>query len=786
MQADIELGETAMTSNDHVKSAQRLFAKAMLGLSISLPLAAQAQQGIEEIIVTARKNSESLISVPVAISAITAESIELRGIRGYDQLNDFVPGLRYENSAANRNDRGFHTFTMRGMYPGDSPNRQAVTAFVDGVPIPGGAIPGLSEIERVEIVKGPQSAYFGRSTFAGAINFITREPGSTFKGAITTSVASHGTFETNGNVELPIAADKMAARISTRYYKTSGRFDNFGRTGKLGAQETWSGALNLLAQPTDDLKLRGYFTTWRDKDGPSAQGALTEADYNCTAGGNGRAVNGLNYICGGIGSVPLNRIAQNTTPPVAPSVLTSGLVVQPDGFITELGLHRNAYQANLIGDYSIGDYTLTAAFGKNHNRWAAVTDTYNRPPEATNYYSTVYLPYDINNWSGEVRLASPSTERFQFLLGGNHYSESIFFQVRASRPPAGGPLTTLTVATDYLAHTDGIFGSASYDITDALTLNAEARYQWDKIKHIQRVVNGFFAERTFKSFSPRVILNYEIDDTTNAYVSYARGTRPGTFNINFLSLSAFAQQQISTQFSVPLAVPEEKLTTYEAGLKGDFLDRRLRLLAAAYYGQWRDRQINQNLSFFATPTATTLSTNTFTLANGSTNLWGLELEGTFKATDHLTFEGTLDWAATSIRATSCTECVAISGVLNPVGNRMERYPAYSGTMGMTYEQPVVGEWNGTFHIDYVYTGRQYETAANKTWLKPSHRFNAKIGVTDEVFNIEAFGKNIFDSKVPSNILRNGNPNALATQGLNLIILAPPEGQTFGVRAGVRF
>src|SRR5690349_21685343 len=104
---------------------------ALVLLAVAVPASAQQTAGIEEITVTARKVGERLIDVPVAITALTSESIGARGITGFNELNDFVPGLRYENSAANRNDRGFHTITMRGMYPGDSPNRQAVTAFVD-------------------------------------------------------------------------------------------------------------------------------------------------------------------------------------------------------------------------------------------------------------------------------------------------------------------------------------------------------------------------------------------------------------------------------------------------------------------------------------------------------------------------------------------------------------------------------------------------------------------------------------------------------------------------------
>ena len=94
----------------------------------------------------------------------------------------------------------------------------------------------------------------------------------------------------------------------------------------------------------------------------------------------------------------------------------------------------------------------------------------------------------------------------------------------------------------------------------------------------------------------------------NFYASIARGTRPGVFNSNFTALSAFAQSQVSAQVSVPIAVPEEELATYEIGIKGDFLERRLRLLSAIYYGEWRDRQINQNIPYLATPGATTTQT----------------------------------------------------------------------------------------------------------------------------------------------------------------------------------
>jgi iron complex outermembrane recepter protein len=757
------------------------------------PPAATADQsgGLDAIVVTARKVGENLIDVPLAITALSADDLDKRGIANFQDLNDFVPGLRYQNSAANRNDRGFHTITMRGMYPGDSPNRQAVTVFVDGVPIPGGAIPGLTDVQQVEVVKGPQSAYFGRSTFAGAINFITRPPSLTdFGGSIEASYASYSTVDVQASIEGPIIQDRLGIRLSGRYFDTAGQYDNFGYSGKLGSRNTQSLAVGIHAKPIDDLTIRGYFTYWEDSDGPSAQAALTEQDYNCNAGGNGRAVGGLNYICGGIAAAPTNRMSQNIIPAgiVDFTPITSRFPGLPSDFIDHHGLERSEYQANLNIDYSLGDYTLAGTFGANRNRWVALTETYNRPPDGTGYYSTVMLPYNITNKSAELRLSSPADKRFSFLLGGNYYQESIYFMTVAFRPGAGGvpTVSNLTQPSDYRAKTFGLFGSASYELLDGLKLSAEARYQWDTINHVVRIPGGADLEETFKSFSPRVILNYEFAPSASAYVSWARGTRPGTFNLTLTTLSQFALDQIQSQFDVPTAVPEETLNMFEAGIKGEFFDRRLRVLATAYYGLWRDRQINQNIAFRPTPTSTTVTTNTFTLANGKTDLWGLELESSFRATDALSFDATFNWAHTRIVEASCTECVAINGVLNPVGNSMERYPEFSGTFAANYDAPISDRWSLISRVDAIYTGRQYATAANVAWLKPSVRVNARIGIRNDTYSLEIFGRNVFDNKRPTNILRNANPNSNPAQGLNLIILAAPERATVGVRGTARF
>ena len=745
-----------------------------------------------DIVVTARKRGESILQVPVAITALTAQGLAARGIRDLNGLNDFVPGLRYENSAANRNDRSFTTITMRGMYPGDSPNRPGAGVFLDGVSIPGGTLPGLTDIERVEVVKGPQSAYFGRATFAGAINFITAAPSLTeFKGNLSGSYESYGTTEDSVSIEGPIITDRLAIRLTGRHYHTDGQYKNEGYGGRLGERETNSFGASIIAKPIDALTIRGYYSRWKDDDGPSAQGVLTEADYNCNAGGNGRAVNGLNYVCGGIGNINSAMLSQNTISGNNGNftqLTNSGHGVLPADYLTHLGLRRNEYQANSTATLDLGNYTVAGSVGKNRNDWAIITDTYDRAPDGHNYYSSVYLPYHIKNVSSELRVSTNGTGPFKAMLGGNYYHESIFFEGRALRPNAAGvpTITQLSQPTDYLATTYGIFGSASYDFTRKLTLSTEGRYQWDTIHHHIYTVGGFDQQKTFGSFNPRVILNYKITPLISLYTSFAKGTRPGTFNSNLTSFTAAQQAQLVANAggSIPTAVPEETLKTYEVGVKGEFFDRRLRVLADGYYGQWRHRQINQNIAY--TTASNTTSTATFTFPNGSTDLWGIEAEATLKITRDLTFDSTFNWAHTKVLYTVCAECVAINGVSDPVGNSMERYPEFSGTAGISYSHPVFGDWNGTARLDYIYTGKQYATEANVAYLKAANRFNMNIGVENAKYRLEFFGRNIFNNKVPSNILRNANPFSGVSEGANLIVLAAPEKASFGVRGSVKF
>lgn len=749
---------------------------------------AQSDGGVGDIIVTARKQDESIIQAPVAITALSAEALDARGIANYSDLSDFVPGLRYQNQSVNRNDRGYTFFTVRGMFSGTpSPDRQGASVFMDGVPIGGGAVSGLTDVAQVEVIKGPQSAYFGRATFAGAINFITRAPGFEPQMRANLSYGSYDTTELKVSAEGGLIDDILSARISGRVYHTAGQYKNAGYGGRLGAQDTRSIAGTLNFTPTPDLNIRAYANYWEDRDGAPASGGLQPEDFNC------RTATNVAFYCGALSSSRPNRltqqvnVGQNIINQVNGAIPPSQAVLKP-GFIDYFGVKRNAIQTHVLADWTFADgYTLSANGAYLHDQWGYITDTGFRDgrEQANPFFGTRpgVLPYfsrtvggqtDLTNHSTEVRLASPTDRAFNWLIGVNYFRQRNSIATSAF---ANSGFSQAVPATTYSADTYAIFGSAAIDITEQLNFSLEGRYQWDQIGQVVPSRNINY-EGENKSFNPRAILRYEFNRDSSIYLSYARGTRPGQFNATLLALPQVVQDQVQNQLNVPTTVGPEKIQMGEFGLKGNFFDRRLRLLAAAYYGRWTDKHINQNI-VYSNPTPQTVRV---VVPGGEVELYGVELEGTFQASDALTLEGTLSYAETKIKNTQCAECSLLTGNANPVGNRLPQYSAWTGSASATYSRPLSGSINGFARIDYLYTGRQYESEANLAWIKPSHRANLRFGVEDGQLSFELFGENIFNNKIPTAIAY--NPDTYS--GTPSLSFSPARRRVIGARMGVEF
>jgi iron complex outermembrane receptor protein len=747
------------------------------------PVAAQAADApaaedapSNEILVTARKRNESLADIPLAVSALTADGLSERGVTNTTQLNDFVPGFRVLPAPGSNTARTFSSFVMRGMNPNTlHPDRQNVGVFIDGISIGGaGMVPGLNNVERVEVVKGPQSAYFGRATFGGAVNYVTKAPSLTdYSGGVDVTVSSRGSTDQRLYVEAPIIADRLSVRVDGQREVFKSGYKNYGYGGDLGDQKSKSYSVTVLAKPIDALSIRGFFTEWENNDGPNATEYLTPAYRNCNPAGAAA----ITYFCGGYGGQSASTIAQNTT--VSASVLAtlkSRDEVLGDDFPAELGLKRLAHFGYINGDLDLPHgFTLSGYYAFHRSRYQSVIDAGQRYDDQSRY-SVSLTSWDIDNDIAEMRLASDVNRPLKVMVGVNYFRQNTFADSIVYR---NNVFTTSLAPQGQNTKTYGVFGSVSYDITDRLSVSAEARQQQDKIETY--VINGISLSGKTNSFSPRAIIDYKLTRDLTTYVSYSQGTRPSQFNTSVYSLSAADQAAVLGQSSVPKLVPEEKIKMTEIGLRGDLFDRRVTILADAYYGWWRDRQAQSTITYNRA-SDNALTSVIAILPNGKVDVYGAEVELTVRPTDRLTLDGSFAYNETEIKYSVCPECVGINGIRNNVDNRLPGYAAVTGSAGATYTVPISNDWEGFGRVDYVYTGRMYETEANAAYLKPGHRVNARIGAHNDLYRVELFAINLFDSKTPLGISRATD----TYNGASTLAFAPAPRRTVGVRLALEF
>ncbi len=741
--------------------------------------------GVEEVVVQARKKKENLLKVPVSVSVLSAKQMQLRSVHGVDGISDTTPGFHSTDQTVARNDRGFTLYTIRGIVSGVTSTRPGVTLFMDGTPIAGGNISGITDVDHVEVIKGPQSAYFGRSTFAGAINFITVPPSDYWHGAIDVEYGSYGTTDDTITEQGPLIPGLLDVRASYHHYSTTGEYNDQLEAGvKLGERNTDSGTIEFHATPSPDLTMNFFYNKWDDDDGPSAQSELGAGNVNCNPAGG----SGAGYTCGKIGIAPTSgflydtlQTAQNLVGEVAQSNEgTSPFTnaVSPS-ILDTIGLARRAYQMHVNFTYDIAGsgYTIAGNVARDENDWMEIqgpigernlniSDPFYGVVSGAPKYDTdaINAAATDDDFSAELRLSSPQTGRFKWTVGTNYYEQKSYLSTTAELEFGPAAFVDDTASN---AYTVGVFGSASYDILHNLTLIVEGRGQWDTLRSYILGTDLSY-EATYPSFSPRFILSYRPIDEVMLYTSFSRGYRPGEFNTDYATATTSEREQIAKIVpSVATAVPQEKLNMLEAGFKAQFFQDKVRILADAYYGDWSNYHITDEVPVEIGDVANTVQT---VFAGGRILLHGVEAEATYRVTHDLTLEGTFDWADTNIRNDVCSACVLINGVANNRGNTLPSYPTFTGTLSATYSHPLWNEdYIGFAHADYLYTGKQYADDTNLTYIGSNNRLNIQVGMRKGPYELALVGTNITNSKTPIAI---GDTNDAFVANRENVILSP--------------
>ena len=767
-----------------------------------------AYAAMQEIVVTARKRDENILEVPFAISAFSEQDLQRADLKDFADLSLFTPGLTYQNAAISRMDRGTPNIIIRGLnVQSTSGSSDGALLFIDGAPIFGGEIGSFIDIERVEVLRGPQTAYFGRNTLSGAINLVTKDPGEELGGSVGVEYGSYETSDLQGTFEGSIVPEKLAFRVSGRRTDKGGQYvNNFNGKREIGEQLSQSIVGTLVWKPTDTIKLkvRGAYSELEDAPAPGFRFGTSFA--NCDPDGNGS----VNQICGNAPSIDIAKAeigAQNAFDPAyfnnanfvqnvinvysffsdnAASLAPNGVRSEAVGggvIVEKMGLAKRIESASFDATIDLpGDMTFNWISAYSETKNSNVSDENTLP--RSNTFSGGGVLADIfivdrfdKNQSHEARILSGSEQRLRWLGGINYITND---NMNSCVGGIFGAPYSATCRPIQEVSTLGVFGGLYFDLTDKWTISGELRFQNDEIS----IPSGGI-KVDFDNVGGRLTAEYALQDDVMLFANYARGFRPGGFNSIVTTLTPGEAAELEANTGAGLDVDPEQLDQIELGVKGAWLDSRLQGSAAIYWGKIIDQQNSQVGQYTRESDGLTQTVNVDTNI-GQIDLYGLELEGAFQATDELAFQGSFAWNYTEYAKGECRLCVsrgAQVGLSDHLGNQLRWVPEYTASFVTAYERPVFGGGlNGFARAEVLFESTKYASEANLLETGDRTLVNLRLGVDQEVYRVEFYVTNLLDNDTYYNVNQSSD---LDTFG-NGWLVGLPDRRAFGIRATLNY
>jgi outer membrane receptor protein involved in Fe transport len=725
---------------------------------------ASSSDKLDEIVVTARKREESLLDVPLSVTALTAADLERAAVTEIRDITRLTPSFNFPDLGA----RYIDSPVIRGV-PGNDADatKQSASFFVDGIYVSGSITSlNMDDVQRVEVIKGPQSALFGRATFAGAINFISKEPTNDYAGRLSATGAEDSEYELTASHSGPLVDDRLYYRVNGRYWTRGGEYRNAGlpRGLEIGDQATWNLGGSLLWRPTEAVRVKARAEFSHDDDGPAPIHKKTRADQNCTFNRPTPPLT-VAYICGPISFDP-NRVGG-----VFDELIAEGI---------DPGLQRDLLRSSLQVDWDFGPATLSGILAYNdedmQRNWDVVFDLvknpfFNGPGPFGGAVPGTSGAQIVNDWqfrdtSLELRLASNGDGRLSWIVGAFATElNQLFGRTRGA--------VALDRPNRRKVEGRAVFAQAGLRVTDTLRFSAEARYQEEKLQRLDATTRavlvlggGVLADETYNAFLPRVTLDWKPAPNVTLYAQYAEGNKPGDFN---------TAANVPAEFVV---LDEEDLEAFEVGAKASLLDGRLSGAVALYKYDLSNQQLRD-----VTPTFQILTRNT-----GASESRGAELELTWLATDALTLRTALGYVDSEfVNNPQDQRNLTIRGTGNANGLVPRNTPAFTAALVADYEAPLSGDRYWFLRGDYSYRSKIFADETNVNWGEPLELVNVRLGLRTDAWRAELFAKNLFDADEP---IRVGNASDFSTfpaGGVPEVVSAiPVRGRQVGVRVSYDF
>jgi len=677
-----------------------------------------------EIVVTAQKRSENLQKVPIAMTALGRDTLTQKNVTQVTDLGKYVPGL----TVTAYNGSGFPEFTLRGIGAG-SFNKNTVSTvavYLDGFVLdtPISQTGELYDLDRVEVLNGPQGTLYGKNSTGGAINFITRRPDGTTEADGTFSVGRYGEYDVEGGFQTAITGD-LSIRVAGNRNYSDGYAYNFEEHHKEDGVDDYGGRVGIRYKSGN---VDSYFKFYVDGLNNATQ-AFTLLGVNTN--GSPRADN----------SNPLN-----------------GFIPVPG--IDEFGgtgnfIHNRNIGATFNNDIEINDYlTLTSITGYVDARSRVSLDTDGQPAAQGNVpHSNV----TSHQFSQELRLSSPGENIFSWIAGADYFHKSLTTYNLYDLTAVGYPLINQTLDEKDISYAG--FVDATLRLGGGFSLIGGVRLTHDEtsghyistesaIGPYNKTLKRDFTEPTW-----RAVLNYQLDPKTLLYASYSRGYRAGALNNGFVSNAG----------GLGIVKPEF-VDNFEGGVKTTVFDGHLRLDAALFYMKYRDQQLNAappGSSFFSTVNA------------GRSRIYGLEINGSLVL-------GRFSVNVSSEVINAKFQDFPYSSTINYAGIKLGFVPNYKVVLSPEYHLPTE---SGYFFIspDATFTGK----VRNSTIPDPYGRDIQKATATldgqlgyrwSAGYSVFAWMKNVSNNRVLEGYT--------GGYGYNELFYSPP--RTFGLTVTARY
>ncbi len=720
-------------------------ALAMLDVGMSQALAA-AEVEIQEMVVTAQKREQKLSEVPLAVQAFSSDALEKAHITDLNELISSIPGASEGRSTT----AGSRSYQIRGVasYYGDS----TVGYYLDDTVFTilnrnWAPIARTFDVERVEVLRGPQGTLYGLGAMGGSVKFITADPDLKrfrARGDVSYSATKGGDPNWAGNmaVSIPLSEDVLAIRAVASYDHKGGFAESPSFPGEKNITEAQNYRLKALAKPTKELTVRAGYSHTDERDDKGNQ---------------------LEYVPTLVGGVPVNTFNNNFAPSTLNNVPVS----------TFNNTKMNVSSLNVA--YDFGPVTLESSTGYLE------ANAQNRVP-----VNGVMLNTTLNatTASSELRLVSNGKGPLKW-IGGVMYlhaesAEDVNLQAYSPSAvfygfgPSGLYPAIRNDRPEYQSKSWSEFGEVSYDFLDGrLTPTIGIRHFKDDrvFTDVQRRHTALFAfgppfappppfgppptvvvpasttvtSATFESWNPRFNLSYKVTKDDMVYGNIAKGFRSGVFN---------SAGTVASVPGTPSAVQPDKLWSYEVGTKLNFLDRKLALGLAVYHLDWSDIQLNFNAPGLPPPQPQVIANAGKAKGDGldyDVN-WVTPVKG-------LTVAATGNFNRTKF--TSIDNPVAFAGTNIQSGEQLRSVPKQTHSLSATFKHPLTSDLTMTYFGSFTYIGEQgdlstvtYVGPARTQLILPAPLGEAqklvklRVGVEGENWGAHLFGENLTNQDKP--------------------------------------